>query len=153
MFALVSLPEQLAGVPTTAIGVALIRANETVRSDRLIDDPYAQLFVDAAANEFLGSSSPPDAALTWATLHQLAKLMTDRAVSVRFLEDYLLDAAQNGCEQVVLLGAGLDLCVPAAVAAWSSPLRDRPSRDVRVQRRGAGFTCCGTALRAHRCAG
>lgn len=108
MFALVSLPEQLAGVPTTAIGVALIRANETARSDRLIDDPYAQVFVDAAANEFLGSSSPPDAAQTWATLHQLAKLMTARAVSVRFLEDYLLDAAQNGCEQVVLLGAGLD---------------------------------------------
>ncbi|MFQ6393984.1 class I SAM-dependent methyltransferase [Nocardia sp. KC 131] len=36
------------GVAVTAIGVAVIRARESERPDRLYDDPMARVFVDAA---------------------------------------------------------------------------------------------------------
>jgi len=36
------------GVGATALGVAAGRAAENEREDRLFDDPYAQLFIDAA---------------------------------------------------------------------------------------------------------
>lgn len=35
-------------VGATALGVAAARAAENAREDRLFDDPYAQLFIDAA---------------------------------------------------------------------------------------------------------
>lgn len=40
--------EPLQGVGKTALGVAMARARESRRADRLFDDPYAQAFVDAA---------------------------------------------------------------------------------------------------------
>src|SRR5258708_17193211 len=40
---------RLRGVGKTALGMALVRAQESRRQDRLFDDPYAQAFTDAAA--------------------------------------------------------------------------------------------------------
>jgi O-methyltransferase involved in polyketide biosynthesis len=59
-----SLPESLAGAGTTAVGVALILARETLRDDRLFDDPYARAFADAARRGFLDPSAHPGAADT-----------------------------------------------------------------------------------------
>lgn len=115
------LPESLAGVPVTALGVALIRANESRRPDRLFDDPQAERFIEAAEPEFVGPGATPQATETWATLHRLAPAMAPRAVSVRYLQDYLLEAVTAGCDQVVELGAGLDTY--ALRLGWSRPCR------------------------------
>ncbi|WP_059013442.1 SAM-dependent methyltransferase [Streptomyces specialis] len=109
MAAAASVPESLAGVGTTAIGVALIRARETGREDRLYADPFAQAFADAARDAFLDPSAPPGSADTWATVGRLVDVFYEgRSVATRFFDDYLLDAVATGCEQVVILGAGLD---------------------------------------------
>lgn len=115
------LPESLAGVPVTALGVALIRAGESQRTDRLFDDPYAELFVRAAEPEFTGPDAPAQAKATWETLQQLAPAMAGRAVAVRRLQDYLLDAVADGCTQIVELGAGLDTY--AHRLPWAGPCR------------------------------
>lgn len=40
------------GVGKTALGVAMVRAAESRREDRLFEDSYAQAFVDAAPGVF-----------------------------------------------------------------------------------------------------
>ncbi|WP_326599123.1 SAM-dependent methyltransferase [Streptomyces sp. NBC_01803] len=109
MAAAASLPEALAGVGTTAIGVALIRARETGRDDRLYEDPFAQAFADVARDAFLAPSAPSGSADTWATVRRLVDVFYEgRTLATRFFDGCLLDAVTAGCEQVVLLGAGLD---------------------------------------------
>jgi methyltransferase (TIGR00027 family) len=98
------MESELADVSLTAIGVALLRAMESRRPDRLFDDPYAQAFVDAA---------PPDyrTRLPWTDTasNQLgAALAVSIPVRTRFFDTYLVDACAAGCRQVVLLAAGLD---------------------------------------------
>jgi methyltransferase (TIGR00027 family) len=92
------------GVGLTAVGVAYIRAAETQRDDRLFDDPLAEEFVHAS-----GWTIPPDSAEAvesqrgyWAMLQHWVIVRT------RFLDELVLEAARDGCGQVVLLGAGLD---------------------------------------------
>ncbi|MEU8118304.1 SAM-dependent methyltransferase [Spirillospora sp. NPDC049024] len=107
--AAVTLPESLAGVGVTAIGVALIRARETARTDRLYEDPYAQAFADAAEREFLAPSAPAGAADTWAGVQELVETFyPGRTIGVRMGDDGLRDAVAAGRRQIVLLGAGLD---------------------------------------------
>jgi methyltransferase (TIGR00027 family) len=103
------LPDSLAGVGLTAIGVALIRARESERVDRLFDDPYARLFADSAEQAFSDLGAPAGAAATWARMqHLVDDFYDDRALSSKFFDDYLLEACQAGCAQVVIVGAGLD---------------------------------------------
>ncbi len=103
------IPKSLAGVGLTAVGVALIRARESLRSDRLFDDPYAHLFADAAEADFLGAGAPPNAADSWARMQDLVERFYDgRVVATRYFDEYLLGAVDEGCGQVVDLGAGLD---------------------------------------------
>jgi methyltransferase (TIGR00027 family) len=97
--------EPLGGVSDTALGAAEMRAEETLRSDRLIEDPYAAAFVAAAPPLF------PDVP-AFADDADLAALVeagiTGVAVRTRFFDDYLEEACAAGCQQVVLLAAGLD---------------------------------------------
>lgn len=44
--------DSLHGVAKTALGVAMVRARESTREDRLFNDPYAQRFLDAAPGAF-----------------------------------------------------------------------------------------------------
>jgi O-methyltransferase involved in polyketide biosynthesis len=44
--------EAPSGVGKTALGMAMIRAQESRRSDRLFDDPYAAAFLAAALGVF-----------------------------------------------------------------------------------------------------
>ncbi|WP_159837809.1 SAM-dependent methyltransferase [Nocardia sp. CY41] len=95
-----------AGVAMTAIGVAVIRAWESRRPDRLYDDPAAQLFVDAARRSI---GAGPDGEERWARFEALAEQFYEgRSVSVRLVDDDVLAAVEAGCPQLVILGAGLD---------------------------------------------
>lgn len=93
----------LEGVVRTALGVAVVRAHESRRDDRLFNDPFAQDFVDAAPGAFPESSRYEDGA------RSLGAVFAFHAVlRTRFFDDYLLAATAAGCQQVVLLAAGLD---------------------------------------------
>jgi methyltransferase (TIGR00027 family) len=84
------LPE---GVGLTAVGVALARARESAREDRLFDDAYAKAFVDAVGDE---------------TVAGMKVFGSYIALRTALFDDYLLAAARGGCAQVVILAAGLD---------------------------------------------
>lgn len=83
-------------VESTAFVIALARAEESRRPDRLITDELAGEFVAAAG----GSGAVPYSSLRATPVHQ-----DFFAVRTRFFDDFVLGA---GCRQVVLLGAGLD---------------------------------------------
>ncbi len=75
-----------------------MRALETARPDRLFADPLAATFAEAGG---LDPDSPPGgrrgvALRVWVVARTL------------FLDDLLAEAGQQGCRQVVLLGAGFD---------------------------------------------
>jgi methyltransferase (TIGR00027 family) len=103
----------LAGVGSTAFGVAAARAEESARPDRLFDDPFAAEFLRAAGPEQDQWSGPQG--------RQLRAAMGDYlALRTVFFDEFLLTATREGCRQVVLLAAGLDtrahrLPWPAAV--------------------------------------
>lgn len=48
--------EPWVGVGKSALGVAMVRAGESSRADRLFDDPDAQAFLDAAPGSSIQSS-------------------------------------------------------------------------------------------------
>ena len=88
----------LEGVGGTGLTVAAVRAFETARPDRLFADPLAATFAEAGG---LDLDSPPGgrrgvALRVWVVARTL------------FLDDLLAEAVQQGCRQVVLLGAGFD---------------------------------------------
>jgi methyltransferase (TIGR00027 family) len=95
----------LEGVSETALGAAEMRAEESQRLDRIIDDPYAAAFVAAAPPLFPDLPSLTDDP-------ELAALkdtfVSGMAIRTRFYDDYLLAACAAGCRQVVMLAAGLD---------------------------------------------
>jgi methyltransferase (TIGR00027 family) len=85
------VPVELSGVAKTAIGVAYVRAWESSQVDRLFADPYALAFVTAQVRQ-AGSAG-------------VSALAAHVVLRTRFFDDYLLQA---GCDQVVLVAAGLD---------------------------------------------
>ncbi len=95
----------LEGVSETALGAAEMRAEESSRSHRLFDDPYAAAFVAAAPPLFPDIPSIADDA-DLAALVEAA--VAGIAIRTRFYDDYLLAACGSGCRQVVILAAGLD---------------------------------------------
>ena len=86
-------------VGATALAVAAGRALETRRADRLVDDPYAQRFVDAAGTLSAVPRDPGDAADPWVVQAGY------QGVRSRFFDEALTGARTT---QVVLLAAGLD---------------------------------------------
>ncbi|MFI7618480.1 SAM-dependent methyltransferase [Nonomuraea terrae] len=121
-------PGHLSGIGATALGVAVLRALESRRPDRLFDDPYAQLFLDASAWP---------AGLAESFLRTMSEQV---AVRTRFLDDALLAATRGehaggrpgpeaACDQVVLLGCGMDarayrLSWPAGTTVYELDLPD-----------------------------
>ncbi|WP_285486490.1 class I SAM-dependent methyltransferase [Amycolatopsis taiwanensis] len=94
----------LPAVSRTAVGVAGLRALENNRPDRLFDDPYALAFFEAGRALY----SKLDDGESNSTTALGSIFSAQVAIRTRFFDDYLLDAARSGCEQVVLLAAGLD---------------------------------------------
>jgi methyltransferase (TIGR00027 family) len=95
----------LDGVSETALGAAEMRAEESHRSDRLFDDPYAAAFVAAAPPLFPDLPSLDDDPELAALKDEF---LAGIAVRTRFYDDYVLAACAAGCRQVVILAAGLD---------------------------------------------
>jgi methyltransferase (TIGR00027 family) len=98
---------ELSEVSKTAIGVALIRAMESQRPDRLFNDPFAMRFV-AAAPEYMAERVQRRSESGDGPTSMGIALAAHVAVRTRFYDTYLLQATRDGCRQVVLLAAGLD---------------------------------------------
>lgn len=96
-------PEPLPPVSRTALGVAGLRFLESSRPDRLFDDPLAGSFVAAGRSLFPRVKEPEIRDGSGPDLAELFAVQV--AIRTRFYDDYLRDA---GCDQVVLLAAGLD---------------------------------------------
>jgi methyltransferase (TIGR00027 family) len=113
----------LPSVGVTAIGVAAIRAAETIRTDPLFEDPYAAGFVEAAAYRRPGASADP----TEEETRRRRGLIAWVTVRTRFLDDVVTAACAEGCRQVVIVGAGLDarafrLDLPSGTRLWELDL-------------------------------
>jgi methyltransferase (TIGR00027 family) len=100
--------------------MARVRAEESSRDDRLFDDPYAEAFVNAAAGALpAGRVSSSDG--------MMAGVVHGAVIRTRYYDDFLLEACDRGCRQVVLVGAGLDsrafrLPWPAGLRWWEIDL-------------------------------
>jgi methyltransferase (TIGR00027 family) len=94
-----------AAVARTAIGVALIRANESERPDRLFDDPFARALVEGATDMTGGQPYVSRADAGYPTV---LRMVAQVIVRTKFFDGYLLDATGDGIRQLVLLAAGLD---------------------------------------------
>jgi methyltransferase (TIGR00027 family) len=97
------------GSAVTALGLAASRAVESDRPDRLICDPLARVFFNAAGVNLpmrLDWPQPGDALSDAERLH----LHGSRYIGLRtrFYDDVLVRAATRGLRQGVLIGAGLD---------------------------------------------
>lgn len=96
-----------AGIGRTALGLAMVRAAESRRRDRLFEDPYAAAFPAAAPGVFnqeqRGVAAWVSGVAAWG-----AAVRSHVVIRTRFFDDYLLDAAGRGIRQVVLVAAGLD---------------------------------------------
>ena len=93
------------GVGATAIGVAAVRARESLRRDRLFADPFAQRFLVAAGWPTpSGEIERPVGAVP----PRWQMVVLSIPIRTRFLDECLQEATISGCGQDVLLGAGLD---------------------------------------------
>ena len=112
------------GVGATALGVAAARAAESRSECALFDDPYAQMFIDAATEQgwtspfaTKGLSEIPNVS------PELVEQMQERAAGIRaytisrtkYFDDFFIAAGAAGISQVVILAAGLD------ARAWRLP--------------------------------
>ncbi|WNI18765.1 SAM-dependent methyltransferase [Actinacidiphila sp. ITFR-21] len=118
-------PGVTAGVGRTALLVAHARALEARRPDPLVVDPYAEHFVRAAPGSADWPRDPSQVVPGDPVWDRLAGYF---ALRTRVLDAHLLDAAEAGARQVVLLGAGLDsrahrLPWPPGTTVWEL---DRP---------------------------
>jgi methyltransferase (TIGR00027 family) len=92
----------------TAEAVTLARALEHLKppAERVVDDPYAQLFLPTATRRALSAWSN---SLTVRTFRRLGATGTTYVpLRHRFIDEHLSAALDAGTEQVVLLGAGYD---------------------------------------------
>jgi methyltransferase (TIGR00027 family) len=141
----------LVGVSETALGAAEMRAEESLRADRLFDDPLAAAFVAAAPPLFPDlpaiADDPDLAGLKEAFAAEIA-------IRTRFYDDYLTTVCAAGCRQVVLLAAGLD--TRAFRLSWPTGVRlfevDLPElfrfKETVLSRNGATPRCARTIVGA-----
>lgn len=95
-------------VGATALGVAMARANETASDTPLFTDPYAQMFLDAAAAR---GWRPP----TGAMAQRIRAIGNYAASRTKWFDEFFLAAGAAGIRQSVILAAGLD------ARAWRLP--------------------------------
>jgi methyltransferase (TIGR00027 family) len=93
----------------TAEAVTMARALEHLKppADRMIDDPWAHLFLSRASRAALRAWS---GSLTGRTLRRLGVAGTTWVpLRHRYIDEHLLELLNAGAVQVVLLGAGYDM--------------------------------------------
>ncbi|MGA5461865.1 SAM-dependent methyltransferase [Mycobacterium sp. NPDC050041] len=96
------------GVGPTALGVAMARAGESSAGCPLFEDPFAQVFIDAAVAR--GWELPTDA-----MAERIRALSGYAASRTKWFDEFFIAAGAHGVEQSVILGAGLDS------RAWRMP--------------------------------
>jgi len=99
------------GVGQTALGVAMARADEATSECPLFTDPYAQLFLDAAAEH--GWRHPPPY-----MVERIRSISAYAASRTKWFDEFFIAAGASGIEQAVILAAGLD------ARAWRLPWVD-----------------------------
>lgn len=95
-------------VGATALAVAMARASETGSESPLFTDPYAQMFLDAAAAR---GWRPP----TGAMAQRIRAIGNYAASRTKWFDEFFLAAGAAGIRQSVILAAGLD------ARAWRLP--------------------------------
>jgi methyltransferase (TIGR00027 family) len=106
-------------VGATALRVAAARAAETRSVNRLIDDPYAQLFLDAVGENVWSIGEPGDRREPDPQLAAIEQVRLGYTASrTKFFDDFFVSAADAGLSQAVILAAGLD------ARAWRLPWPD-----------------------------
>ena len=104
-------------VGATALGVAMARAAESASENPLFDDPYAQLFIDAATAAGWSSSFSGGAAGS-AQAQRIRMVWAYAAARTKWFDEFFASAGADGIRQVVILAAGLD------ARAWRLPWPD-----------------------------
>jgi methyltransferase (TIGR00027 family) len=109
MYGMTDSTDVFSGPALTALGLAASRTVESGRPDRLIDDPLARVFFEAADVSLpmrLDWPTPGEITTGTERLH----LHGSRYIGLRtrVYDDVLLAAAEGGIRQGVLIGAGLD---------------------------------------------
>jgi methyltransferase (TIGR00027 family) len=104
-------------VGATALGVAAARAAESASENPLFDDPYAQMFIDAAvargwSSPFTSGSAGPQQTVRIQTIRAYA------AARTKWFDEFFASTSAAGITQVVILAAGLD------ARAWRLPWPD-----------------------------
>jgi len=100
-------------VGSTAVMVAAARAAETVRPDRLISDPYAQILVAGAGTgiweQMLDDEVPARLAAVDEEAAAIFEYMRSyQGVRTHFFDAFFADAVTSGVRQIVILASGLD---------------------------------------------
>ncbi|MCV7320893.1 SAM-dependent methyltransferase [Mycolicibacterium confluentis] len=100
-------------VGATALGAAAVRAYESAAGSPLFVDPYAQRFLDAAAERGMtvthGGRMPEDFSDSDPALVEFVQTMTNYAATrTKCFDDFVVNAAVAGVRQFVILAAGLD---------------------------------------------
>lgn len=100
-------------VGATALGVAGGRAAETNSADPLINDPYAQLFLEAAGDGiwkiYLNEELPAELAEVDPRFKErMQAMMSYMGSRTKIFDEFFLAAAADGIRQAVILAAGLD---------------------------------------------
>ncbi|UQX12094.1 class I SAM-dependent methyltransferase [Candidatus Mycobacterium methanotrophicum] len=135
-------------VGATALGVAAARMADTESDNPLIHDPFARVFLEAAGegmwNWFASGDLPPEVIEAEPDVPLRMQGMRDYMASrTMFFDQFVLDAANAGVQQVVILAAGLDarswrLPWPAGVTVYEL---DQPKvlefKSSTLQERGA----------------
>jgi methyltransferase (TIGR00027 family) len=110
-------------VGATALGVAAARAAETRSDTPLINDPFAQVFLDAAGDGVWNWHSAPELPRELVEAEpelplQMQSMVSYMASRTAFFDQFFLDATESGIRQVVILAAGLD------ARSWRLPWPD-----------------------------
>ncbi|MCV7378729.1 SAM-dependent methyltransferase [Mycobacterium alsense] len=110
-------------VGATALGVASARAAETRSATPLIEDPFAQVFLDAVGdgvwNWHSAPALPPELIEAEPSLPlQMQSMVAYMASRTAFFDEFFLEATRSGIRQAVILAAGLD------ARAWRLPWPD-----------------------------
>src|SRR6185312_9555930 len=100
-------------VGATALGVAGGRAAETNSADPLINDPFAQLFLDAAGDGIWRMYQDGELPSEMVDLDpqfadRMQAMLGYTACRTKFFDEYFLVSADDGIRQSVVLAAGLD---------------------------------------------
>ena len=127
-----TVPKSLAGIGATALGVALLRAQESSRPDRLFDDPYARHFLQAVDPAFTPWAAGPSPATA-----RFCRSWPSRSPSALSfsIARYWMPPNEDGAGGPAGAGHGRPR-IPARLAARHQGLRAGLRRRARIQGSG-----------------